>query len=342
MRIGGVYVGLGEGDVSPEVGKVKALLKKKFTPARNTLDDGDTFTPALTAEVTRVQHVYTSEGKPGRAKYVPGVINVEFKYDVGLLKRPPVVRPVIFTVEGHLSNMWAGPCASTASQLEQQGVCKWQPVDYDCAALPFNNFSGVSALVWLMSASNLPDGTPFPAGTPWGIEGFSQGGMVVSEFMEQHVLPESGVLHWRLKDFKRGLGLGNPRRERGKLAPWAVSRLSANSGGIMDHLFTTTGTAIEGRWQENAHAGDLFADNGTDEASQDKTLIAKVITEGTFSSVAGALLKVLALFMNLPAEALPAIKAAFSAIFFLAANPNPHYSTVSEPGDVEWMRGVAT
>jgi hypothetical protein len=52
MRIGGVYVGLGEGDVSPEVGKVKALLKKKFTPARNTLDDGDTFTPALTAEVT--------------------------------------------------------------------------------------------------------------------------------------------------------------------------------------------------------------------------------------------------------------------------------------------------
>jgi hypothetical protein len=41
MRIGGVYVGLGEGDVSPEVGKVKALLKKKFTPARNTLDDGD-------------------------------------------------------------------------------------------------------------------------------------------------------------------------------------------------------------------------------------------------------------------------------------------------------------
>jgi hypothetical protein len=53
------------------------------------------------------------------------------------------------------------------------------------------------------------------------------------------------------------------------------------------------------------------------------------------------LLKVLALFANLPTEALPAIKAAFSAIFFLAANPNPHYSTVSEPGDVEWMRGVA-
>jgi hypothetical protein len=56
------------------------------------------------------------------------------------------VRPVIFTVEGHLSNMWAGPCASNASLLEQQGVCKWQPVNYDCAALPFNNASGVNEL----------------------------------------------------------------------------------------------------------------------------------------------------------------------------------------------------
>jgi hypothetical protein len=101
------------------------------------------------------------------------------------------------------------------------------------------------------------------------------------------------ALTWRLKDFKRGLGLGNPRRERGKLAPWAVSGSAPDSGGIMDHLFVTTGTVIADRWQENAHAGDMFADNGTDAASHDKTLIAKVITEGTFSSVAGALLKVM-------------------------------------------------
>jgi hypothetical protein len=46
--------------------------------------------------------------------------------------------------------------------------------------------------------------------------------------------------------------------------------------------------------------------------------------------------------MNLPAEAMPAIKAAFSAIFFLASNPNPHYSTVSEPGDVELGCAVTT
>lgn len=49
MRIGDTYVGLGEGDRSPEIVKLKALLKRKFTPARNTLDDGDLFTPELTA-----------------------------------------------------------------------------------------------------------------------------------------------------------------------------------------------------------------------------------------------------------------------------------------------------
>ena len=128
MEIGGVYVGLGEGDRSPEIVKVKALLKKKFTPARKTLDDSDIFTPELTAEVRRVQDIYTTEGKPGAPRYIPGVVNLEFKYDIGLLKRPAPVKPIIFTVEGHMSNMFFGPCAQTAGELEQEGFVHWKPV----------------------------------------------------------------------------------------------------------------------------------------------------------------------------------------------------------------------
>jgi hypothetical protein len=110
--------------------------------AQHMLDDGDLFTPALTAEVRRVQAVYTAEGKPGAPKYVPGVVNVEFKYDVGLLPRPPSCGRSSSPSRATCRTCGPGPCASNASVLEQQGVCKWQPVNYDCAALPFNNQSG--------------------------------------------------------------------------------------------------------------------------------------------------------------------------------------------------------
>lgn len=339
MKVNGIYVGLGEGDTSDEVTKVKALLKRKFTPARNTLDDGPLFTPALTAEIRRVQGVYTAEGKPGAPKYILGVINLEFKYDVGLLARPVKARPVIFTVEGHLSNMWLGPCASTASALEQQGLIKWQPTGYDCGALPFNNKDGVEQL-----RINVADTNILPVGTNWGGVFFSQGAMVGSEFMMQHVLPENGSLHWRLPTFRRGLAFGNPRREKDKVCAWAQNPPKAGTEGIMGdgELFVTTGTAIEGLWAEHPNKGDMFAENGTDKEGLDKTAIARIITENSWAGgQAGILARVLALLGNIPGESLPAIMAAVSAIMFLAANPNPHYSTTAEPGDINWMRGVA-
>lgn len=357
MKIGGLYVGLGEGDRSPEIVKVKALLKKKFTPARNTLDDSDLFTPAMSVEVTRVQGVYTAEGRPGAPYYIPGVVNLEFKYDVGLLPRPAKTLPIIFTFEGHMSNMFFGPAASTASTLESQGVCHWKPGNYDCTSLPFKNKSGVDALYAFYSSTaiegppvdpNNPDGPkvmwPFPAGTPSGIVGFSQGSMVVSEFLMQHVLPEGADLHWRLPDIKRTLTFGNPRRETNKECSWARSPVKRGTEGIMGAggLFITTGTALEGRHAEHANTGDMFAENAEDKEGLDKTAIAKIICENSWAGGPNAILsRVLSLFGNPTGEALQAILAAFSAIMFLAKNPNPHYSSVSDPGDVEWMRGVA-
>lgn len=251
-------------------------------------------------------------------------------------------KPIIFTVEGHLSNMFAGPCASNAETLQRQGVCYWQPIGYDCGALPFNNASGIRELARLVGAHRMDNGTPFPPGTPWGIAGFSQGAMIVSDFMAQYVLPPSAPLHWRLKDFRRGLALGNPRREFGRCAPWADNPPPADTGGIMDRLFVTTGTAIQDRWAENANRGDMFAENRNDAAGKNKTAIAKIVTENSWVGGPAALLsRILALFANVPAESIALIRSIASALIFLASNPNPHYSTVAEPGDVEWMRGVA-
>lgn len=252
-----------------------------------------------------------------------------------------LAQPVIFTVEGHLSNMWFGPCADNARQLQSEGLAYWQPVGYNSNALPFDNPSGVRELASLIGNERLPDGTPFPPGTRWGIIGFSQGAMVVSDFLEQQIL--HGPLQWRLKDLRRSLCLGNPRRELGKCAPWADNPPPLNTSGIMvTHQFVTTGTPLEGIHAENANAKDLFAQNTNDKAGLDKEAIARIITQNSWVGGQAAILtRVLALLGNVPGEAIPAIKALISAIMFAASNPNPHYTTIAEPGDVQWMRGVA-
>lgn len=261
-------------------------------------------------------------------------------HDLGALG---LAQPVIFTVEGHQSNMWFGPCADNARRLQQEGVAYWQPVGYESNKLPFDNPSGVRELANLIGSTSLPDGTPFPAGTPFGGISFSQGAMVWSDFVGQQVLPAGASLHWRLPDLKRSLCLGNPRREFGKCVPWSPKPPPANTGGIMVHReFVTTGTPLEGRHVENCNNGDLFSVNTNDKAGWDKEAIAKIITENSWIGGDAAIFaRIVKLIGNVPSEAIPAIMALISAIKFLASNPNPHYSTIAEPGDVEFMRGVA-
>lgn len=278
-------------------------------------------------------------------------------HDLAALKIAPLTRPIIFTVEGHMSNMFFGPCAQTASELERQGVCHWKPVgDWDTQALPFRNASGVEALYRQLSRGevegppvdpNHPEGPkvmwPFPPGTPWGGVAFSQGAMIFCEFMWKYVLPTSAPLHYRLKDFRRGLMFGNPRRAKDAVCAWAQSPPNPGTSGIMtNRLFDAAAEGIGDRWAEHPNDEDMFAEVSDDKAGRNQTAIARIVTENSWVGGPTALFsRVLALLGNPLGEGFEAAKAAFDAIVFLAANPNPHYSTFATPGDVAWMRGVA-
>jgi hypothetical protein len=267
------------------------------------------------------------------------------------LKRPDPVKPIIFTVEGHLSNMFFGPCADTASQLEQQGVCHWKPVgDWDTQALPFKNATGVEALYRQLSRTAIEgpmvDGRvimwPFGPEVPWGGIAFSQGAMVFCEFMWKYVLPPNAPLHWRLAGFKRGLMFGNPRRAKDAVCSWAQSPPSPGTHGIMDKLFDANKEGIGDRWAEHPNDDDMFAEVGDDNAGKNQTAVAKIVCENSwFGGPASILSRVMALFGNPVGEGFSVVMAIFDAIMFLAANPNPHYGTFATPGDVDWMRGVA-
>lgn len=370
MEVNGVWVGWGLGDWShnPDgsdrdttVRRAKAYMRAMFRSYAGTLEDTNKFDQHMYDVTCIMQDKLVAKPMtsvalvPGR--FIRGVLDLPTQQAMGFKKLTPQVvrRPIIATVEGHMSDMFSGPCASNAETLQNQGVCWWKPVWYDCTSMPFNNKSGVEALVALIGGlaiegppvdPNNPDGPkimwPFPIGTPWGIIGFSQGGMVVSLFMQNEVLNPNGRCHFRLADFRRGLGIGNPNREYGKMCPWNDNPPPADTGGIMDQEFVTTGTAIADKWEENANSGDMFACNTKDAAGQDKTAIAKIVTQGSFfGGQASIFARVLALPGNITSESFGVIKALIEAIMFAAANPNPHYGTVAEPGDIEWMRGVA-
>lgn len=259
-------------------------------------------------------------------------------HDLGALG---LTQPVIFTVEGHMSDMWLGPCATIGRTLSEQGVAYWQPVWYDCQALPFNNKSGVASLASLLGGTTLPSGQPFPPGTPWGLAVFSQGAMVGCDFMRQQIL--TGPLQWRLKDFRRGIAFGNPDRAADACVPWAHNPPKKGTGGIMvDDRFITAGTAIDGKWAEHPNRGDMFADAGTDDEGLYKSAIAKIVTQNSWAGGDAALLsRLVKLVGNIPTQTIPVVLAIISAIKFAVSNPSPHYSTVAEPGDIDFMRGVA-
>lgn len=262
MRIAGAWVGLGLGDVSPEVRAIKAFMRKKFSYAKD-LKDTSLYDEQMVRVVTEMQARYARAGQIGL--HTPGVVNVETKYAMGFLPRPAAPKPVLFTVEGHMSNMWIGPCAETARVLEQQGICKWQPVGYDSTSLPFNNKSGIDELRRLLA-----DRTLLPPGTPWGLAIYSQGGIIGSSVWLDHIAPATGSLHWRRSSWRATLAFGNPYRELNTVAEWVQDPPRPNTHGISNVRMVNTPP----QWKEVARRGDLYTEvEAGSEATEHKTAI---------------------------------------------------------------------
>lgn len=250
------------------------------------------------------------------------------------------IRPVIFTVEGHGSNMFVGPCAFTAQVLEQQGVAWWQPVGYDNFSLPFKNQTGVDELVRLISATTLygPRGEarPFPTGTPWGLMGFSQGGIVTGKVFLEYLRPASGSLNWRLKDLKRAIAFGNPYREKDVIAEWVPDPPTKGTQGISDVRIDNTPPW----WKEHSRHGDLYAENPDNEVGLDCTAVYKIIAESSWvGGPAGMLARVLDIVGN-PFDGFADMAMAIIRAAMFAGNAGPHGIYDLGPC-VEWMRGVA-
>lgn len=334
MRIGGVYVGIGEGDESDEIAKIKAWLKPRFTPARNTLDDGPVFTPELTAEVKRIQAIRVSEGKLKAGEFIPGVINLATKYAIGYLKKE-VILPLYFSIEGHMSDPALGPVAWIGDVLSAEGRALHIKTYYDRWALPFKNQTGVQALADMIGKTEFWfDGKliKFPAGTPFAIGSFSQGSMVWHDFYHQYLAPGK-PLNWRLKDLRGAIVCGDPCREKGVVADWIPDPPPADHQGIMDVRWENTPW-----WMlEIARKGDRYTDNESEgEIGLYKTSVAKIITQNSWSGgPAGMLARLIDLLS--PADDLIPITMAIIQMIMFVGNMGTHGLYPLDPA-VQFLR----
>lgn len=352
MRINNIWVGWALGDESKNdmtVRKAKSFMRLKFKSYAGHLVDTNKFDLEFELVVKEMQDRYVNSGKLTPGQFYYGVLDLPTQIAMGFKQQPFKAQrlPLIFTVEGHMSDKFVGPTAYIASTLEAEGRCHWRPTGYDCTALPFNNKSGWESLAERLGTKVFDDGVLFPPGTPWELIGFSQGGIVVCEFMMRYVLPPNAPLHYRLKDFRRGLALGNPYRENNMIAPWVPDPPKPNTQGISDKLFNTSkivlpdGRRLSDIWMEHSRHGDLYAENQLGEVGLNKTAVYKMVQAEFTGNPASILARLWDTFTDPIPGLIDITKSVIEGGMFLA-NMGPHGMYDLNPC-VNWMReGLAT
>lgn len=327
MKIGGAWVGLGLGDSSAEIRKLKDFLRKKFSYAKQLADTPD-YDQQMADVVYRMQAAYNAQGK----LHAPtGIIDVATKVACGYTQpaQPKDARPMLFTVCGTGVPWWVGPDADTARAVEDR--YKWQPIGYPAQAIPMGP-SIAAGKEELVNQMNLWRDRVIACGA--SLAGYSQGAICVGEIWEQEIKPVGGRLHWAKDHIIKAVCWGNPMREKGKAY--------ADAGGAMsppDHQGVTGTLMVDtpNWWRNYAHAGDLYSDCPDDQSGEDRTAIWQIIRDGDFvkgpDSLLSQVLELVGVKQDAPqiAEATGMFKAMLDALIFFGSQTGPHvnYSTTA-------------
>lgn len=327
MRIGGQWVGLGLGDSSDEIRRIKDFMRKKFSYAK-ALQDSNFYDEQMVQVVTDMQGRYRNSGVLAADKYIPGVINVETKMTMGFIPRPAKPKPLLFTVCGTGVPWWVGPDADVARSVESK--YRWQPIGYPASAFPMAK-SVAQGRAELCRQAELWRSEIENNSKQAAMIGYSQGAIVTAECWEYDIKPSSGRLNWLKPYLTKAVTFGNPMREAGKAWPDAGGDLpSQESHGIADKLMVDTPFW----WRNYAHSNDLYTDC-EGESGENKTAIYKLIMGARIMNGPDSLLRQLLELSGATQDASQIIettamfKAILDAGMFFGRGTQPHinYST---------------
>jgi hypothetical protein len=90
-------------------------------------------------------------------------------------------------------------------------------------------------------------------------------------------------------------------------------------------------------------AGDIFAENGDDDAGAARAAVYQAIARSdVFSDPFSLAFQISQLFHRPLREVWAIIEAIISGVVFLGDQPNPHYSPYDISGGVSWVRSLLT
>jgi hypothetical protein len=327
MRVAGSWVGLGPGDSSDEIRKLKAFLRRKFSYAKALADTPD-YDDALYQVVYRMQSAYNKAGKMHAAT---GIVDVATKVACGYVvpDKPKDSRPMLFSVCGTGVPWWVGPDADTARAVEDR--FKWQPIGYRAAPFPMND-SVQEGREELCHQFELWRPRIEKCGA--ALMGYSQGAIVTGECWEFDIKPPEGRLHWAMPHMVAGITFGNPMRERGRLRPDpGADPAPLSSHGIADQLMVNT----PDWWLNFAHRQDLYTDC-EGQSGEDKTAIYKIIM-GTrvFEGPDNILAQFAELFQSPVTEGMAMFQAIMDAGLFFIRGTGPHVNYDPQPA-IQYLR----
>ena len=228
----GKWIGLGVGDVDPEVARVKAFLRRKFSYAAH-LDDTPVFGVGLATVIEEAQRRYQMP--------VTGIWDYALKLKSGYLgpvSPPPPAKPVLYTFAGTWSHWDAGFQADAARALLD--TYTWQPCAYP-ASFGFINppFPGAPAYVQSVE-HGVNEGIRLITLNPgkFALSGYSQGGEVVGRLCQEVV---GGRLAHRRGDLLGVATFGDPARQPsdrtvGDGTGAGISRLVIPDAGTLNRL----------------------------------------------------------------------------------------------------------
>lgn len=334
MRLNGVWIGWGLGDWShypdgsdrdPTVRRFKAFARRMYRAYMGHLADSNKFDQQLFDAVIDMQDRLVRDGRLQVGFFVRGVLDEETQYASAFKKRPASLRrPVIITIEGHLSNMWIGPCAAIGAQMEAEGLAWHQPIDYDRVALPFNNRSGVFSVLDILHKDRIGplNDRPFDEDVDIYLLGFSQGAMIGNEVYEDHLrhADPNTLLGKRSKRLKRAIMFGDPWREKGVRAGWWPDEPGPDTQGINERRMVNTPPW----WKSANRRKDIYADNPDNEIGLNRTAICNIAANNKWIGGQAAIFARVMDFFRDPFDGIVDITGAIIGGVLFVGNMDPH------------------
>lgn len=236
---------------------------------------------------------------------------------LGVVQRP-TGKPVLITAQGTGVDMWTGPPADTARELERRKLCTWQPL---------GNWPAATFPMWPSITQGVAEGEKqirFWAGDRgqdiW-LAGYSQGAIVTSLLWKYSLAPGGPLADLRHKVTK-AVTWGNPMREAGRFrgdgADWDAR--PDTGGAMVDRLENTPSW-----WVDFAHKADLYTDCEMDDEGEYKRAICKIVMGNQWWAGQDNIFEQIGeLFAHPFVEVWAMAKAIWDAGLFFAHGTGPH------------------